>query len=348
MNELPFVSVIIPCRNEGAFIGPCLDSLLASDYPRDRLEVLVIDGMSDDKTREVVEEYYSSHPFIRLIDNPARRTPQALNAGIREARGEVIVRVDAHAHFDESYISKCVHHLLESGADNVGGIMVTLPRDETAIGRSIVLALNHRFGVGNSYFRVHSPAPKWVDTVFGGCYRREVFEKVGMFNEKLLRGQDMEFNRRLGQAGGRILLVPEIVSYYYARSDMLTFMKHNFTNGEWAIIPFLYSPVMPVRPRHLVPLGFALAIVLLSAAALFSQFALWALIAVCASYLACSVLASAHVVVREKNPVYLFTMPLVFFNLHFWYGLGSLKGVGVVLWRLVRRIGEAPRPREGV
>ena len=108
-------------------------------------------------------------------------------------------------------------------------------------------------------FRVHTDEPKWVDTVFGGCYRREVFDRVGLFNENLVRGQDMEFNLRLKKAGGKTLLVPDIVSYYYARSDIKSFWKHNFTNGVWAILPFLYSPIMPVSWRHLVPLIFVTA-----------------------------------------------------------------------------------------
>ena len=255
-KDLPFVSVIVPCRNEEKFIGRCLDSIIANDFPKDGLEVLVIDGMSEDGTRKIVEEYVQKYPSIRFLNNLKKNTPCALNIGIKNAKGELILWMSAHNHYENNYISRCVESLNKYGADNVGGIMKTLPQEDNFTGQTIAASLSHRFGVWNSYFRIHTNEPKWVDTVFGGCYRKEVFDRVGLFNENLVRGQDMEFNLRLKKAGGKTLLVPNIVSYYYARSDIKSFWKHNWTNGVWAILPFLYSPIMPVSWRHLVPLIF--------------------------------------------------------------------------------------------
>jgi glycosyltransferase involved in cell wall biosynthesis len=317
-------SVIVPCRNERRFISRCLDSILANDFPKEDYEVIVADGDSEDGSRELLNSYASAHRNLRIIDNPARTAPSGLNLAIREARGDLILRVDAHATIAPDYISKCVVAANASGADNVGGIMHTHPTSEGAWARAIVNALSHPFGVGNSTFRVHSDQPRYVDTVFGGCYRREVFERIGQFNEQLTRGQDMEFNRRLAAAGGRILLIPDIVSHYYARTDLPSFCRHNWSNGVWAIRPFLYSEVMPVRARHLVPMLFVIVVGSLMAAGVFSMSARWAAVLIAVAYTVAAMAAAAQIAIRERSPQLLMTMPVVFVLLHVLYGLGSL------------------------
>lgn len=339
-----FVSVIVPCRSEAKFIGTCLDSILANDYPKDRLEVLVVDGMSQDGTRETVEDYANRDPCIRLLDNPKRITPAALNTGIAQAKGQILMRMDAHARYNQDYISKSVSALDQYQADNVGGIMITLPQRDSLVGRAIAACLSHRFGVGNSYFRIHTDKPMQVDTVFGGCYKREIFERIGLFNERLACSQDIEFNRRVLKAGGKILLVPEIVSYYYARSDLRSFAKHNFRNGVWAILPFAYSDVMPVSLRHLVPLGFVAALLGTSLLGLLWRPAHWLLLAILLAYGLSNLAASAQVAWRERDPRYLLAMPLTFGMLHFGYGLGSCWGVAKLasvpeFWRKIFRLG---------
>jgi len=327
MGELPFTSIIIPCRNEERFIGNCLDSIIANDYPKERLEVLAIDGMSEEGTQGVIENYSKKYPWIKLLKNPKRITPVALNMGIMNSKGEIIIWMSAHNRYEKDYISRSVESLEKYGADNVGGIMRTLPREDTFTGQAIVASLSHRFGVGNSYFRVHSDEPKWVDTVFGGCYRREVFERIGLFNENLVRGQDMEFNLRLKKVGGKTLLVPDIVSYYYARSDIKSFWKHNFTNGVWAILPFLHSPIMPVSSRHLAPLIFVTG--LLGSAVLgfvWTPF-FYLFLIILGSYGLANLGASLQIALEKRNIRYFIIMPFVFGALHFAYGLGSLWGV---------------------
>ncbi|MGQ9648472.1 MAG: glycosyltransferase family 2 protein, partial [Thermodesulfobacteriota bacterium] len=303
-----------------------------------------VDGMSEDGTREVITGYAQQHPWIKLIENPQRITPVALNIGIQNARGEIIIWMSAHNHYEKDYVSRSVESLQKYGADNVGGVMKTLPREETFTGQAIVASLSHRFGVGNSYFRVMPKEPKWVDTVFGGCYRREVFDRVGLFNEDLVRGQDMEFNLRLKKAGGRTLLVPDIVSYYYARSDMKSFWKHNFANGVWAILPFLYSPIMPVSWRHLVPLIFVTALVGSGLLGFVWIPFIYLFLVILGSYGLANLGASLQIASEKRNLRYVFTMPFVFASLHFGYGLGSLWGVFRVLssrlfWRRLFRLG---------
>lgn len=332
----PFVTVIIPCRNEASFVKACLDSVLANDYPADRLEILLIDGRSEDGTREILAEYTRRYPGVQVLDNPKRITPAALNVGIAAAHGDVIVRMDAHARLDSRYVSRSIRALESSGADNVGGVMHTRPQRDTLVGRAIVRSLSHPFGVGNSYFRVHTSAPRWVDTVFGGCYRREVFSRIGMFNERLARGQDMEFNLRLKKCGGRTLLVPDIESDYYARSDLRSFLKHNWGNGLWAILPFYYSEIMPVTWRHLVPLAFVVAMISALTLAAASVVGRVILSLVLGAYLTLNLFASAHVGWRQRDVRVGLLMPLVFAGLHVSYGLGSFWGVLVLLGRRLR------------
>ncbi|MBS3918865.1 MAG: glycosyltransferase family 2 protein [Deltaproteobacteria bacterium] len=330
-KKLPFISIIIPCRNERRFIGDCFQSIIDNDYPKERLEVLVIDGMSEDGTRAVIESYARQYPWIRLIENPKKITPVALNIGIKNAKGEIILWMSAHNQYEKDYISRSVENLGQYGADNVGGIMRTLPRTDNFIGQAIVASLSHRFGVGNSYFRVQTDEPKWVDTVFGGCYRREVFDRVGLFNENLVRGQDMEFNLRLKKAGGKILLVPDIVSYYYALSDIKSFWKHNFTNGVWAILPFLYSPIIPVSWRHLVPLVFVTVLLGSASLGLFWAPFFYLFLIILSSYGVGNLGASLQIALEKRSIRYMVAMPLIFGALHFPYGLGSLWGVFKIL-----------------
>jgi cellulose synthase/poly-beta-1,6-N-acetylglucosamine synthase-like glycosyltransferase len=326
-KNLPFVSIIIPCRNEKRFIGDCLQSIIDNDYPKERLEVLAVDGMSDDGTQDVIRGFTQSYSWIRLVENPRKITPVALNIGITSSKGEMILWMSAHNHYERDYVSQSVESLEKYGADNVGGIMKTLPREDSFTGQAIVVSLSHRFGVGNSYFRVHTDEPKWVDTVFGGCYRKEVFDRVGLFNENLVRGQDMEFNLRLKKAGGKTLLVPDIVSYYYARSDLKSFWNHNWANGVWAILPFLYSPIMPVSWRHLVPLVFVTSLIGTAALGFVFPAFFGLFLVILGSYVIGSLTASFKIVLEKRDLRYLIAMPFIFGILHFGYGLGSLLGV---------------------
>ena len=325
---VPFVSIVIPCRSERAFIARCLDSILRDGFPLDRLEVLVVDGRSDDGTRDVVEEYSARFPCIRLLDNPGRAVPSALNIGITRARGDVIMRMDAHAELEQGYIVGCVAALDQHDADNVGGTWRIVPRSPTAIGRAIVKALSHPFGVGNARYRLGGAArAREVDTVPWFCCRRELFRDVGLFNEKLIRGQDMEFSLRLQRQGRRTVLVPGVESRYYARSDFESFVKHNWTNGKWAILPYLHAPNRPVSWRHLVPLTFVVGAMSAVGIALVQPSMTVVPAAVVGAYGTACLLASAGVAWRERDIRYLLLLPWVFASLHVSYGLGSVAGV---------------------
>lgn len=356
-QPLPFVTILVPCRNERAFIAKCLDSILLNGYPFDRLLVLVIDGMSDDGTRAVLDAYARDHECVRVIDNQGWTTPKALNLGLREARGPIVFRVDAHARLDPGYLRRCVEAMQEYGADVVCGVMRTVPSTTGLMGRAIAAALGHPFGVGNSYFRIHVPRPTWVDTVFCGCYKREAFDRVlapssttgrdgkagreialedrGPFNVALVRGQDMDFSVRLRKAGGRMLLLPDIGTEYYARSTIRSFWKQNWNNGVWAILPFAYSDGSSISLRHLVPLGFVLSVMVTAWAGLTLPVFLWGTVAIAGLYVLMNLAASLQVAWRERSLALGALLPLVFFTLHVGYGIGSL-------WGVVRLLGLPP------
>lgn len=327
MDKPAFVSVLIPCLNEEKFIDKCLDSIIANDYPKDYLEVLVIDGLSKDKTRQTLDNYVQNYQFIKILDNTKKITPVALNIGIKHAKGKIIMWMSAHATYEKDYISKCVKYLYEYKADNVGGNMVTLPKSDTFASKAIVLALSNKFGVGDSVFRTGSKEPKWVDTVFGGCYRRDVFDRIGIYNENLESSQDMELNLRLKRAGGNILLHPDIVSYYYTRSDFKSFCKNNFRNGVWTIYPMKFTSHIPVSLRHFIPLIFVLSLIGSIALTFFHKYFIWLFLVITSFYILTDAFYSIKLTLKEKNIKYLFIMPFIFAILHIVYGLGSLWGL---------------------
>ncbi len=323
--EPPYLSIIIPCRNEADWIVQCLESIIHNDYPKDRLEVLIIDGMSDDGTRVIVKDFSARHPCVRLLDNPKKITPAALNVGIAAARGEIVMRMDSHAAYPDDYISTLVRRLKASGADNVGCACLTCAANSTALARAIALGISHRFGIGNSYFRLGTIEPRWVDTVPFGCYRREIFDRIGLFDEELVRNQDDEFNLRLIRSGGRILLIPEVRFRYYARDSLGKLWRMYYQYGYFKpLVARKLSGVMTLR--QLVPAVFVLSLATTSLGALWSSAAAWLLAAIVLLYLLAVSLAALFAVKKQKIRCAL-ALYLVFPTLHFSYGLGYIKGV---------------------
>src|SRR6266567_6134896 len=225
-ETLPLVTVVVPCRNEEKHIGRCLESILANDYPKERMEILVLDGMSEDKTREIVAGYADRFPCIRLVDNPQKHIPVAMNIGIRTARGERILKMDAHSTYQREYISRCVHYQDAYGAENAGGVWKMVPGADTATARAIVLGLGHRFGSGNANVKVGVEKPTWSDTAAFGCFKKELFERIGLYDEKLLSSSDLDLNQRIQAAGGGILVVPDVVISYMADANLRALRRH--------------------------------------------------------------------------------------------------------------------------
>lgn len=308
--KLPTVSVIVPCLNEEKFISSCLESIIKNDYPKEKLEVLVVDGMSEDKTREIVRNYSKKYSFLKLLDNPKIITPSAMNIGIKNAKGEIIIKMDAHSVYEKDYISKCVEHLTRSGADNVGGVLKAIPSKNSLTARAIAISLSHFFGAGGSYFRTGTDKPKEADTVAFGCYWKKIFDKIGFFNERMAKIEDLELNSRLRKAGGKIILFPDIrASYYSSSDDLKDFFRHNFTDGVWTTYSLKFGFISGSW-RHYIPLIFVLTLPL----------SIW-------PYIVVSLYFSAKIALKERNLGLLVLMPLVFATRHIGYGLGSIWGI---------------------
>ena len=334
-SGLPKVSVVIPCRDEAGLIEGCIKSLVADAYPRDQVEILVVDGKSGDGTREIIKELEQRYPVVRLLDNPGRITATGLNIGIEAATGDVIIIASAHAWYGEGYLSRSVAALCASGADCVGGTMTAVPGTSGVVAEAIASVLSHRFGVGNSKFRISS-RPAYVDTVAFGAYQREVFGRIGLFDERLVRNQDIEFNARLRRAGGKIYMTPEIQSHYHCRSSLRELWRQNFQNGQWNIYTIDLTGGS-LAWRHVMPLAFVVGLFGSGLLAIGFPVIGWVLGGIGVSYLAGAMVASLGSS-RARRVGSRALMPPVFLILHLSYGLGSLWGI-VTLAR-VRRYGD--------
>ncbi len=319
------VSVIIPCFNEERYIGPCLDSLLENKHQLDFLEILVVDGGSTDRTREIVSEYAERHPLIRLLDNPRKSPPAALNIGIRSAVSAVILRADAHSTYPSLYIQKCVDTLASHGADNVGGVIRTLPGRDSLVARAIAISISHPFGVGISWFRISTTKTRVVDTVPFGCFRAELFSRIGEFDEELSRNEDIDLNQRIRRAGGKIVLNPEISCDYYSRGTISEFLRHNFANGYLVTAPWGIGKGRG-SARHLVPLVSLIALTGLALSTIWLLPMRSLVSSVLAAYAVMAVLVAIGSATRRRDPGLLFALPLAFATLHISYGVGSVCG----------------------
>jgi glycosyltransferase involved in cell wall biosynthesis len=319
----PFVSVILPVRNEGPFIERSLGAVLAQDWDPARLEVIVADGLSTDETRAIVRRCADAVPAIAvsIVDNPAGIVPTAMNAGIAAARGDVIVRVDGHTIVEPDYVRRCVEALRRSGAQNVGGRMKAAGDEPFA--RAVAAATSSPFGVGGARFH-YSDREEWVDTVYMGAWPREVLEELGGFDPEMVRDQDDELNYRLRARGGRILLAPEIRSLYFNRATVRSLARQYFQYGFWKVRVLQKHP-RQMRPRQFAPPALAAGLLVSAAASPFWRPARLAFVALGAAYASANLAASAGTARKRRAG-----FPLVsaaFATLHLSYGLGFLSGL---------------------
>lgn len=321
------VSVVMPIYNESKYIAKCIESLLLQDYPSADMEWIFVDGCSTDNTKEIVSEYAKKYPnLIRLYDNPNKTVPYAMNIGIKVSSGKYIVRLDAHADYASDYISKCVYYLDTTDADNVGGVVETKAR--TKMGGRIALMLSSKFGVGNSNFRTNGDSG-YVDTVPFGAFRREIFDKVGFYDERLTRNQDNEMNWRIRKNGGKIYLSNDIRLTYYCRDTMGGIARMAVQNGRWNVITMRLCPGS-MGVRHFVPLVFLLSLIFMPVlSCVWYPFALL-FAAEGFLYALLDVLFSVKLALSAEgdNPLICLVMLLVLFPVfHICYGFGSFMGI---------------------
>lgn len=320
------LSVICPIYNEEKYIGACIESILAQDYPKDNLEVIFVDGMSTDKTREIVTSYTKEYPWIRLIDNPKRIVPPALNKAIAASHGDIIMRLDAHASYEPNYFSSITAALDKYEADNAGSVCKTDVLTKTSKSLAIREVLSHPLGVGNSTFRTGIDCAKEVDTVPFGCWRRTVFDKYGFYNECLVRNQDIELNKRIKAGGGKIIIIPDTYCTYYARETFAKLAKNNYGNGKWNILTVYYThQLKSLSLRHFIPLIFVLSL-LIPAILGFLWGPLWiiGLFSLASYLLTISIISAKLAITKHLNFLYLI---IAFSVLHASYGFGSLAGL---------------------
>lgn len=334
----PFVSVIMPVRNEAAFIEKSLGALLRQTYPSDSMEIIVADGMSTDSTREIIAKMaISSCISITVVDNPKGIAPTGLNCALEKARGEIIVRVDGHCEVAQDYVEKCVSLLQRGLADGVGGPIETV--GESLQARAIATAMSSKFGVGGSAFRTIDDREMYTDTVAFPGYTREIIDRVGRFNEELVRNQDDEYNYRIRKSGGKILLSPQIRSRYYSRSTFKSLWRQYYQYGFWKVRVMQLHPAQ-MSIRQFVPFTFVIVLLGLGITSIALPFGLWALMTVLAVYLLANIVASLSLGIRDIN-----TTPflvLSFAILHFSYGFGFMVGLFSFLGRWKRPAVTAP------
>lgn len=323
MKNKPFVSLLMPIRNEAAYIDGCLKSVLSQDYPKDCLEIIVADGMSTDNTREIVTKLSSKIGNVRLIDNMQRIVSTGLNAALREAKGEIIVRVDGHCEIAPDYVTQCVKHLQKNGADGVGGPIETI--GETFWAKTIAVAMSSPFGVGGSAFRTMKEKEMFVDTVAFPAYSRRVIENAGLFDEELVRNQDDEYNYRLRSLGYKLLLAPDIHSRYYSRSSIRSLWRQYFQYGYWKVRVMQKHP-RQMSLRQFVPLAFVLSLLLSGLTALIFPFGKFLLITIVMFYMLANLIVSARAAMKTDWKLF-FALPLAFTTLHIGYGSGFLIGL---------------------
>ena len=326
------VSILIPSYQERNFIRACLESVLAFAVPDGvTIDILVLDGMSNDGTRDIVTEMSSQDPRIRLVDNPKRTQAAALNIGIQLAEGDYLLRLDAHSVYPANYLALTLDTALRTRCDNAGGVATTLRRGDHYQAALIQALITHRFGVGNSGFRT-SAAEGPADTVPYGCFRKEIFDKVGLFDERLVRAQDYEMNRRIVAAGGTVWCNPHIEVRYYPQPDFRSFIRKQvayeapYNAYMWYLAPYSFAP------RHAITAVFALGVI---GGLVLSQFfatVRFVFLAVMAVYALLAIVAGVQQAIRYREPRHVVFAPIGFFLYHFLHGLGVLWGLILLLF----------------
>ena len=325
------LSVICPIYNEEKYIAKCIDSVLKQDYPKEDMEIFFIDGMSGDRTVQIVNEYCVKYPFIKLLENPHRVVPYAMNIGIKASKGEVILRLDGHCEYPQNYFSCLVDNLKKYDADNVGGVFITLPCNETNISYAIAECLKNPFGMGNSLHRIGAKENVKTDSVPFGCFKREVFDKVGFYDEELIRNQDDELNARIIKNGGSIYLIPTLGIKYFVRDKVAKVRKMFYQYG-------LFKPLVNKKlgqaatVRQFVPPLFVAALICGLALSFFSKIFLWLYLAFLTLYFAIGIFMGIKSAKSTKRASMIFLMPWIFFNVHLSYGWGYWVGLFKVLF----------------
>ncbi len=321
MNNLPKVSIIIPCRNEEKYIGKCLDSLVKLDYPKNLLEVFVCDGLSSDNTKEIVSNYKILFPFIKLLINEKQTAPYAMNRGISESRGDIIVILGAHTELFPNYIKACLDAFnKDPNIGCVGGFVENVPENSTS--EIISFAMSSPFGVGNVHFRT-GKSEGYVDTVGPGAYKREVFEKSGVFDVELTRNQDDEFNFRIQKDGFRIYLFGVKIARYFVRASYRKLFRQYYQYGYWKVyVNKKHKTITTIR--QIIPFLFILFLINIIPSYFYCNFVFLSSLLLLFFYFVSGFVFAYKI---RGSLLNVFRIFFCFGILHISYGLGYLHGL---------------------
>lgn len=322
LGERPTCSIVIPCLDEEAYIEAALALARAQDYPAPLVEILVADGGSSDETRAIVARIAAEDPRVTLIDNPGRFPSAGMNEGIRRARGAVIVRMDAHAEVSLDYVSKAIDTLRRTGATAAGG--AARAKAKSPFQRALAAALGSPLGVGGSAYRDAS-RNGFVESVWGGAFRREAFERVGLFDAFARANEDAELNQRIIEAGGTVYLSRDIVSFYYPRASLRALARQYFGYGKGRARTLLRRKrLLSIRP--LVPWATVTTLAALAIAALAAP-ATWPLLVIAWVVYLGLVIAESARVARRVDPSLFPRLALIFPLMHAAHGAGVWAGL---------------------
>lgn len=324
MESSPQVTVIVPCFNEEKTIRGLLEALSRQTFPLDQMEVVVVDGLSVDNTLAEIDAFKNagSGLAVRVVENPKRIIPAALNVGIEEARGEYVIRLDAHSVPHPEYVARSVAALEQHLGDNVGGVWKIVPSADTWIARSIAAAAAHPFGVGDAKYR-YADTPGKADTVPFGGWRRDYLRQIGGFDESLKTNEDYELNTRIRQSGGKLWLDPNIQVQYYSRPTLRQLARQYFRYGYWKVEMLRRYPGS-LRWRQAIPPLFVLGILFLTIASIWLPLAGWVLLSVLAVYVTALALSGTDLALQARQPSLLLGVPLVIIVMHLSWGSAFL------------------------
>ena len=337
------ISIIIPVRNEEKYIEFCLNSVINA-LTEEVLEIIVIDGNSSDQTVRIVDNLCKKLPLIKLMHNPNRTVPYALNLGINESKGDFIMRLDAHTKYPCDYIQNCISAMNKTNSDSVGGIVVSIQNGDSLSAKIVQMLTTHLFGVGNSSFRLQ-PEPHYADTVPFGFFKKTIFNKIGIFDERLTRNQDYEFNQRIIKNGGKIWLDPKIKGFYKNQRTIMGLLKQAFGTGKWNVWMWKVARYS-FKFRHAIPGFFSIGFLVLGSLSLFLSSFRVILLILLGVYFFITLFASIQQSFSYRVLMPVFLLPLGFFFYHFVYGIGIATGIYFLITGKTE-IGKDTRPWVG-
>jgi glycosyltransferase involved in cell wall biosynthesis len=342
INKTPSFAFIIPCLNEEAYLQQAVEAIVKNGYPLNKLEVMIVDGGSKDRTIEIALSLAQQYEAVCVFDNPKKILAAAWNIGIENSNSDFIIAGNAHAKIEKDHFAKLAQLSIEHSADCYAPMLVTHPQDDTIFGKTVGDMMCHKFGVGNSEFRTTKGGePRYVDTAHLGAYRNQVFLEGFRYNEEMVRSQDVELHKRLRLNGKKLLLCPSIKVHYYTRSNPKGFFKFGFINGYWVTKPMQFGTTI-ASARHLIPMIFVSSIIFPLLFSLFIPNIYVVSIAAISMYLLLLLSVAIKQSIHARKLFYLVLSPIVFSSYHISYGLGSLAGLitsfkSMRFWTMVKK-----------